>query len=105
LAQLSPFSKQFKLMASDGKRYNTDVLKEEGVRQFLLIVLSAKYPRVENWLKGSLDPMDEQSKKSLPVREVPLLGTIEVGTTNGLQQIHASLFGGHGKKLDRRETD
>ena len=93
--ELSTFCKQLKLTASDGKRYATDVLKEEGVRQLLLIVRSAKHPQVENWLKGSLDPLDEQSKKkAYQLWKSPLLGTIEVGTTNGLQQIHAYLFGG-----------
>lgn len=93
--ELSTFCKQLKVTASDGKRYDTDVLKEEGVHHFLLIVRSAKYPQVEKWLKGSLDPLDEQSKKkAYQLWDSPLLETIEVGTTNGLQQIHAYLFGG-----------
>lgn len=93
--ELSSFCRQLKMTASDGKRYATDVLKEEGVRNFLLIVRSAKYPLVEKWLKGSLDPLDEQSKnKAYQLWKSPLLETIEVGTTAGLQQIHAYLFGG-----------
>jgi cell filamentation protein len=93
--ELSLFCRQLKMTAGDGKRYWTDVLKEEGVRQFLLSVRSAKYPQVEKWLKGSLDPLDEQSKnKAYQLWKSPLLETIEVGTANGLQQIHAYLFGG-----------
>jgi cell filamentation protein len=93
--ELSTFCKQLKMRSSDGKKYATDALNEEGIRRFLLSVKSEKYQGIQAWLKGSLDPLDEQSKaKAYQLWESPLLETIEVGTTRGLQQIHAYLFGG-----------
>jgi cell filamentation protein len=93
--ELSTFCRQLKMRSADGKKYATDALNEEGIRQWLVLVKSARYAGVQAWLKGSLDPLDEQSKaKAYQLWGSPLLDAIEVGTTRGLQQIHAYLFGG-----------
>jgi Protein involved in cell division len=93
--ELKSLTKQFKLTAADGKRYETDVLSDEGISTFLSLVKNAKYPAIQQWLKGSLDPLDSQSRtKAYQLYDSPLLNDIEIGTSQGLQQIHAYLFGG-----------
>lgn len=49
----------------------------------------------EKWLKGIGSSVDDKSKqKAYELFESGLINEIEVGTTKGLQQIHAYLFGG-----------
>lgn len=92
--ELRALTKQFKLTAADGKRYETDVLSDEGVHVFLLNVKNAKYPSIQKWLQGALDPIDNQSRtKAYQLYDSPLLSDLEIGTRQGLQQIHAYLFG------------
>lgn len=94
-AELSTFCRQLKLTAGDGKRYNTDTLSEDGIRELLFVLPSSKYKVVTDWLKGLSDPVDEQSKrKAYELYEGSFLNDIEVGTVKGLQQIHAYLFDG-----------
>ena len=61
--ELYSFCRQLKLFAKDSKKYLSDFINEEGVR-LLLTVIPSKYKKViQDWIKGLLDPIDEQSKK------------------------------------------
>jgi len=86
---------QLKLLANDGKRYLTDMLDYNGI-----ITLGKEFPgkkanRFIEWFTFSDDSIDGKSKrKAYAMFESSFINSIEVGTTNGLQQIHAYLFGG-----------
>ena len=86
---------QFKILAPDGKRRLTDMLDSDGV-----IALGKEFPgkqanRFMEWFTFSEESIDGKSKqKAYALFESSLIDSIEVGTTNGLQQIHAYLFGG-----------
>ena len=93
--QLSAFCRQLKLTAEDGKRYNTDCLNENGVRELLFILPVKRQRPFIDWIRGMSDPIDEQSKrKAYELFEDPLRDEIEIGTVKGLQQIHGYLFEG-----------
>ena len=93
--ELSTYCKQLKMTASDGKLYDTDSLTPEGIG-CLLDILPAKQRRtLKEWLAGSNDPLDEQSKrKAYDLIQSGIIKDIEVGTTKGLRQIHSFLFEG-----------
>ncbi len=86
---------QLKLLASDGKRYLTDMLDHDGI-----IALGKEFPgkkanRFIEWFTYSDESIDGKSKtKAYALFESSFFDSIEVGTTKGLQQIHAYLFGG-----------
>lgn len=86
---------QFKILAPDGKKRLTDMLDSDGV-----IALGKEFPgkqanRFIEWFTFSDESIDGKSKqKAYVLFESSLIDSIEVGTTNGLQQIHAYLFGG-----------
>jgi cell filamentation protein len=86
---------QLKLLASDGKRYLTDMLDYAGI-----IALGKEFPgkranRFIDWFTFSDESIDGKSKtKAYALFESSFINSIEVGTTKGLQQIHAYLFGG-----------
>ncbi len=86
---------QFKILAPDGKRRLTDMLDSDGV-----IALGKEFPgkqanRFIEWFTFSDESIDGKSKlKAYALFDSSLIDSIEVGTTNGLQQIHAYLFGG-----------
>ena len=86
---------QLKLLASDGKRYLTDMLDYTGI-----IALGKEFPgkkanRFIEWFTYSDESIDGKSKtKAYAMFESPFINSLEVGTTKGLQQIHAYLFGG-----------
>ena len=93
--ELSPFCGQLKLYADDGKKYLSDVINEEGVRLVLTIIPSKYKKAIQDWIKGLLDPIDEQSKKkAYGFYKTELLGEDEIGKTVALQKIHAYLFEG-----------
>lgn len=93
--QLVSATTQLKLTAADGKKYNTDMLDSEGI-----IELSKNFPNIKaakflDWFLYSDTSIDGQSKKkAYTLFESNLINEFEVGTTKGLQQIHAYLFGG-----------
>ncbi|MBP5278982.1 MAG: Fic family protein [Erysipelotrichaceae bacterium] len=73
----------------------TDILDQEGIDQLLLLLPSRSNESLKKWIKGLGDPLDEQSKnKAYELYDNGLLRDIEVGSTRGLQQIHAYIFGG-----------
>ena len=86
---------QLKLLANDGKRYLTDTLDYNGI-----ITLGKEFPgkkanRFIEWFTYSDESIDGKSKaKAYALFESSFINSIEVGTTKGLLQIHAYLFGG-----------
>ncbi len=93
--ELSPFCGQLKLYADDGKKYLTDVINEEGVRLLLTIIPSKYKKAIQDWIKGLLDPIDEQSKKkAYDFYKTELVEEDEIGKTVALQKIHGYLFEG-----------
>lgn len=93
--ELSPFCRQLKITASDGKKYNTDCLNQEGINTLLLFLPTKEKIAFSDWIKGMSDSIDEQSKKkAYELYENSILESIEIGTVEGLKQIHAYLFEG-----------
>ena len=93
--ELVSATNQLKLLAADGKRYNSDVLDANG------IMLLAKYTQNQraidflDWFTYSDNTIDGQSrKKAYALWESNLVADKDVGTIKALQQIHAYLFGG-----------
>ena len=93
--QLSSICRQLKLTAKDGKKYLTDVIDDDGLNLLIAILPSKKSDVFLKWVKTKGRSIDEQSKnKAYEMFESGLINDIEVGTINGLQQIHAYIFGG-----------
>ncbi|MCE5178584.1 MAG: Fic family protein [Porphyromonadaceae bacterium] len=86
---------QLKILAPDGKKRLTDMLDSEGI-----VALGKEFPgkqanRFIEWFTFSDESIDGKSKqKAYALFDSSLIDSIEVGTTKGLQQIHAYLFGG-----------
>lgn len=93
--QLVSNTTQLKLIAADGKQYKSDMLDYNGI-----IALGKNFPgtkanRFIEWFTYSDESIDGKSKtKAYALFESSFINGIEVGTANGLQQIHAYLFGG-----------
>ena len=93
--ELVAFCKQLKMTAADSKIYNTDCLTEEGINLLLLLLPIKNKLVIQEWIKGKKNPLDEQSKlRAYELFDSDIINNIEVGTINGLQQIHSFLFGG-----------
>ncbi|MCQ2087051.1 MAG: Fic family protein [Bacilli bacterium] len=93
--ELSQFCGQLKLYASDGKKYLSDVINENGVKLLLTIIPSKYKKEIQDWIQGMLDPIDEQSKKkAYQLYKTKLISDDEIGKTISLQKIHAFLFEG-----------
>lgn len=94
-SQLVSATTQLKLTAADGKKYKSDMLDYEGI-----IALGKEFPsknanRFIEWFTYSDESIDGKSKtKAYALFESSFIDSMEVGTTKGLQQIHAYLFGG-----------
>ena len=86
---------QLKLTAADRKKYKSDVMDYNQV-----IELAKKFPNNKSapfilWFTYSDETIDGKSKaKAYALFESSLFDSIEIGTVNGLKQIHAYLFGG-----------
>ncbi len=94
-SQLVSATTQLKLMAADGKKYNTDMLDSEGVTALAKSFPNIRAMKFLDWFLYSDTSIDGQSKKkAYTLFESNLINEFEVGTTKGLQQIHAFLFGG-----------
>lgn len=86
---------QMKLTAKNGKKYATDCLSQDNIITLVENVPSKKATEFIKWFIYSDDTIDGKSKsKAYALFDSSLLGTIEVGTVKGLQQIHGYLFGG-----------
>lgn len=93
--QLVSSTHDFKLMAPDGKKHHADVLDDKGVQ-----LLAKNYPNNRaneflDWFTYSDNTIDGQSrKKAYMLFESGMLGKLEPGSLQCLQQIHAYIFGG-----------
>ncbi len=93
--QLVSNTSQLKLLASDGKKYLTDMLDYDGI-----ITLGKNFPgtkanRFIEWFTYSDKSIDGKSKtKAYALFKSSFIDSIEIGTIKGLQKIHAYLFGG-----------
>jgi cell filamentation protein len=84
-----------KLLAPDGKKRMADVLDYEGIIALGKLFPSKNANRFIEWFTYSDESIDGKSKtKAYALFETSFIDSIEVGTTKGLQQIHAYLFGG-----------
>lgn len=93
--QLVSATTQLKLTAADGKKYITDMLDSEGIIELSKNFPNNKAMKFLDWFLYSDTSIDGQSKKkAYSLFESNLINEFEVGTTKGLQQIHAYLFGG-----------
>lgn len=94
-SQVVSVTTQLKLIAPDGKKRLADMLDYNGI-----IALGKEFPgkkanRFIEWFTYSDVSIDGKSKtKAYALFESSFIKSIEVGTTKGLQQIHAYLFGG-----------
>jgi len=94
-SELVSATNQLKLAALDGKRYLTDMLDDEGIIKLAKEFPGKKANRFIEWFTYSDETIDGKSKqKAYALFESSLIDSIEAGTINGLQQIHAYLFGG-----------
>ncbi len=94
-SQVVSATTQLKFLAPDGKKRLADMLDYTGI-----IALGKEFPgkkanRFIDWFTFSDESIDGKSKtKAYALFESSFIDSIEVGTTKGLQQIHAYLFGG-----------
>jgi len=94
-SQVVSATTQLKVLAPDGKKRLADMLDYNGI-----IALGKEFPgkkanRFLEWFTYSEESIDGKSKtKAYALFESSFINSIEVGTTKGLQQIHAYLFGG-----------
>lgn len=94
-SQVVSATTQLKLLAPDGKKRLSDMLDYNGI-----IALGKTFPGIKanrfiDWFTYSDESIDGKSKtKAYALFESSFINSIEVGTTKGLQQIHAYLFGG-----------
>ncbi len=94
-SQVVSATTQLKILAPDGKKRLADMLDYNGI-----ITLGKEFPgkkanRFIEWFTYSDESIDRKSKtKAYAMFESSFINSIEVGTTKGLQQIHAYLFGG-----------
>ncbi len=94
-SELVSVANQVKLTAADGKNYLTDTFDSNGVIELAKNFPSKQASRFIQWFTTTDETIDGKSKsKAYALFDSSLLGTIEVGTVKGLQQIHAYLFGG-----------
>ena len=86
---------QLKLTASDGKKYNTDVISQLGVDKLAKVIRNQQAMAFLDWFTYSENTIDGQSrKKAYTLWESDLVADKDVGKIKSLQQIHAYLFGG-----------
>jgi cell filamentation protein len=94
-SQVVSATTQLKFLALDGKRRFADMLDYNGIITLGKEFPSKKANRFIEWFTYSDESIDGKSKtKAYALFDSSLLDNIEVGTTKGLQQIHAYLFGG-----------
>lgn len=93
--QLVSAAHRFKFVAADGKKRLSDTLDSAGVIELAKNFPNTNAMRFLDWFLYSDNSIDGQSKKkAYTLFESNLINEFEVGTVNGLQQIHAYLFGG-----------
>ena len=86
---------QLKLKASDGKKYKTDVIRQEDVEKIAKAIPNNQATAFLDWFTYSDNTIDGRSKKkAYTFIESNLVAEEDVGTVKALQQIHAYIFGG-----------
>lgn len=86
---------QLKLMSTDGKMYLTDCFSQDDIIDVVKLIPGKNAIKFLDWFTYSDNSIDGQSKlKAYNLFESSMIHSIEVGTSKGLQQIHAYLFGG-----------
>lgn len=94
-SQVVSATTQLKILAPDGKKRLSDMLDYEGIIALGKTFPGSKANRFIEWFSYSDESIDGKSKlKAYALFESSFIDHIEVGTTKGLQQIHAYLFGG-----------
>ena len=94
-SELVSATNQLKLVAPDGKRRMTDVLDYNHVILLAECIPNANAARFVHWFASDSDSIDGKSReKAYALWGSGLMESVEIGTTRGLQQIHAYLFGG-----------
>ena len=94
-SQVVSATTQLKFLAPDGKKRLADVMDYNGIIALGKTFPGTKANRFIDWFTFSDESIDGKSKtKAYALFESSLIDTIEIGTTKGLQQIHAYLFGG-----------
>ena len=86
---------QLKLTAADGKKYATDCFPQNKIEDLVKAIPNKNAADFLDWFTYSDNTIDGKSKKkAYEFIESNLVDDKDVGTTKGLQQIHAFLFGG-----------
>jgi len=94
-SQVVSATTQLKFLAPDGKKRLADMLDYNGIIALGKTFPGTKSNRFIEWFTYSDETIDGKSKsKAYALFESSFLENIETGTTKGLQQIHAYLFGG-----------
>lgn len=94
-SEVVSYTTQLKLVASDGKKYNTDVISQAGVDKLAKAIRNQQAVVFLDWFTYSDNTIDGQSrKKAYTLWESDLVEDKDVGKVKSLQQIHAYLFGG-----------
>ena len=95
LPELVSDTTQLKLTAADGKKYKSDVMDYNQVIELAKNFPNNKSAPFIQWFTYTDETVDAKSKtKAYALFESSLLDSIEIGTVNGLKQIHGYLFGG-----------
>ena len=93
--QLGSVTTQFKLTAPDGKKRLSNVMDYSQVIELAKNFPNNKSAPFIQWFTYSDETVDTKSKtKAYALFESSLLDSIEIGTVNGLKQVHGYLFGG-----------
>lgn len=94
-SQVVSATTQLKFLAPDGKKRFADMLDYNGIIALGKEFTGKKANRFIEWFTNSDESIDGKSKtKAYALFDSSFINSIEVGTTKGLQQIHAYLFGG-----------
>lgn len=94
-SQVVSATTQLKLLAPDGKKRLADMLDYNGIIALGKTFPGTKANRFIEWFTYSDESIDGKSKtKAYALFDSSFVNSLEVGTSNGLQQIHAYLFGG-----------
>ena len=94
-SQVVSVTTQLKFLAPDGKKRLADMLDYNGIIALGKTFPGTKANRFMEWFTFSDESIDGKSKtKAYALFGSSFIDNIEVGTTKGLQQIHAYLFGG-----------
>lgn len=94
-SELTTNCSQLKMVAADGKRYMTDCLAQNDLLRLIDAIPSRHAIQFAKWLITGENQLDSKSRdKAYELWDSSLMQTIEIGTSKGLQQIHAYIFGG-----------